>query len=238
MGRFDDFGETMKKAALDFKQGAMDLGNEVAEGIGNVRDTSKRSKCFETIGADLFSSGAVTSHGGNLSMTDGMKIWISRTNSMLGHLASDDIVETDWEIGPLDEGASRELIVHRAMFHGYQQRDGLEPGGFTAAIVHAHTRHTIAASLFRDEIVPDDSEGIYTLGDKPVPVVQPADAIGSEEASLMLGQAVFDGASIAIIKGHGPFAIAPTLEEAYRLVSVLEASCEILDIRDSVYRAR
>ena len=34
---------------------------------------------FKEVGRDLFLSGAITSHGGNLSVSDGESIWITRT---------------------------------------------------------------------------------------------------------------------------------------------------------------
>ncbi len=244
---FDQFGQSIKDAAASFAAGASQFGSEVGESVSNATGDVMRYKNFRDCGRDLFVSGAITSHGGNMSQSDGSSIWITRRDSMLGRLGSSDIVETTWEIGPCDQYCSRELVVHRAMYHGYYQRlaaqgavhpeagntaaavldDGEKP---KAAIIHAHTRHTIARSLRKDLLVPCDSEGLYTLGKDGIKVYAPAVAIESEEAANMLGQAVFDGVNIAVIKGHGPFAIASTVFEALRLVSVLEASCEILDI--------
>jgi ribulose-5-phosphate 4-epimerase/fuculose-1-phosphate aldolase len=84
--------------------------------------------------------------------------------------------------------------------------------------------------LRRSIFIPRDVEGLYVLGEEGVKVYEPAVSIQSEEAANMLGQAVFEGANIAILKGHGPFAIASTIFEAYKLISCLEASCEIADL--------
>lgn len=164
-------------------------------------------------------------------MSDGQFIWITRRNAMLGHLGSGDVASTNWEPNETaDEPCSRELVVHRAMMHGYAQRGGLQPGAYTVAVVHAHTRNTIVRSLMSDgPIVPLDAEGLYDLPDG-VRVYAPKEAIGSSEAADMLGKAVFEGADIAVIKGHGPFAVAPTLQEAEKLISVLENSSAILNL--------
>lgn len=193
--------------------------------------TTVRADRFADIGRDLYLAGAVTSHGGNLSETDGGRIWITRRNSMLGRLAADDVIETAWETGASDEGCSRELIVHRAMYHALAERLGVPAGNLSAAIAHTHTRHTIVRSLIEDVIVPVDSEGLFTLGLQGVRVFSAEVTIESPEVARMLSEAVLQGAQIAVIRGHGPFAIAEDLREAMRLVSVLEATAEILDIR-------
>ena len=49
---------------------------------------------FKKIGADLFASHLVTSHGGNMSVRVGDRLLITRRGSMLGHLEDEDIIET------------------------------------------------------------------------------------------------------------------------------------------------
>lgn len=185
----------------------------------------------------MFSTGAVTSHGGNMSQRCHDSIWISRRDSMLGNFMDGDIVQTTYEPSERDASASRELVVHRTMYHASK----LE----TAAIVHGHTPHTIARSFDTDMIVPIDSEGKYAFGASEagiydpatglegVPVLTPAESIGSSEAAQMLAEVISKGGQIGVLRGHGPFAIADTLERAFRLVSILEMSCRILDIRDA-----
>lgn len=184
-----------------------------------------RPSRFALIGRDLFLSGAVTSHGGNLSEGDGRDIWISRRGSMLGRMGADDVVRTRWDACEFDEHCSRELVVHRAIYHA------VGPG----AIVHAHTVHTIFRSLVEDAIEPVDSEARHILGAR-VPVLDPAEKIGSSEAASMLAEAFASGAVVAVLRSHGPFAVGATLEEAFYRISALEASCKLLDLHDSTGR--
>jgi L-fuculose-phosphate aldolase len=179
---------------------------------------------FSLIGRDLFVSGAVTSHGGNLSVRDGDRILITRGGAMLGRLGWNDVVETSIDACDADAGCSRELIVHRAIYHTTNAK----------AIVHAHTTHTIFRSLIEDEILPIDSEALYVIG-RSVPVLSPRVTIASPEAAEMLSE-VLQATNVAVLRSHGPFAIGDTLEEAFYRISVLEASCTILDLRDA--RAR
>jgi L-fuculose-phosphate aldolase len=179
---------------------------------------------FARVGHDLWISGAVSSHGGNMSARVGEdRLLITRSGSQLGHLGPDDIVETT--VGacddPRDERCSVELVVHRAIYARTDAR----------AIVHAHTIHTIVRSLVTDSIVPPDSESLLRLTD--VPVVVARESIGSAEAGDRLAEALKER-RIAVLRGHGPFARGETLEEAFQAVSCLEASCEMLDWLDAI----
>lgn len=177
---------------------------------------------FSEVGRDLFLSGAVTSHGGNLSVRVEDRIFISRRSSMLGRMRAGDVIETSVDVCDQDEHCSRELVVHRAIYHATGAQ----------AIVHAHTLHTIYRSLVEDEISPVDSESRHVIGES-IPVFDPSNKIGSPEAAEMLSGAL-QHISVAVLRSHGPFAIGDTLEEAFYKISSLEASCQLLDLRDSV----
>jgi L-fuculose-phosphate aldolase len=179
---------------------------------------------FARVGCDLYASGAVSSHGGNLSARLGEdRILITRTGSMIGHLAPDDLIETTLtECGdPRDADCSVELVVHRAIYAATR----------ASAIVHAHCIHTIARSFVGDVIVPVDSESKLRLIDVPV-VVSPT-TIGSPEAATKLAAALVDR-RVAVLRAHGPFARGESLEDALQAVSCLEASCAILDVLHSI----
>ena len=179
---------------------------------------------IQWVGRDLFVSDAVTARGGNLSVRDGARIWITRRGSMLGRLAGDDVVTTSMEPSRKDSACSTELVVHRAIYRATE----------ACGVCHAHTTHTTYRSLIEDEIVPIDSDARYVIGDV-VPVLSPPTVIASAEAAEMLAEAL-GTVSIAVLRGHGPFAAAATLEEAFARVSILEAACKILDLRDAIDR--
>jgi hypothetical protein len=105
-----------------------------------------------------------------------------------------------------------------------------------AAIVHAHTTNTIFRSLIEDEIEMVESEGKFTI-DGPVKVFAPEVSIASPEAAEMLAGAVREGAKVAVLRGHGPFAVADDLFGAQRLVSVLEQSATVANLRDATGKA-
>ncbi len=180
----------------------------------------RHHRAFADVGADLFASGAVSSHGGNLSVREGERILITRRGAMLGRLGTDDLVECGIEAGPEDERASRELVVHRDIYRHTQH----------AAVCHAHPVHTIARSLAHDVISPVDSESRLVVGDVAVHAFE--HTIGSEEVARVCGECL-RGSPVLVVRGHGPFAAAGTLEEAFQAVSVLEVACRILDLVES-----
>lgn len=179
---------------------------------------------FAWVGHDLYASGAVSSHGGNMSARVGDdRILITRTGSMVGRLTPEDIIETTLE----DHGDARdaqcsvELVVHRAIYSATDAR----------AIVHAHAIHTVTRSFFEDLIVPPDSESVLRLVD--VPVVTSEKLVGSAEAAAKLAAALIDR-RVAVLRAHGPFAKGDSLEDAYQAVSCLEASCMMLNLLDGM----
>jgi L-fuculose-phosphate aldolase len=178
-------------------------------------------RLFRDIGRDLYDEGLTSSHGGNMSMLVDDRIYITRRGSMVGRLAEDDIVWTALSPGDRDERCSREIVVHRAIYAATDAR----------AIVHAHPVHTIWRSMVADAIEPIDSESRYIFGDT-VPVVTAEQTVASPEAATKLAE-VLKHARIAVLRSHGPFSTGATLEEAFYHVSALEASCQILDLRDT-----
>ncbi|MEW6662272.1 MAG: aldolase [Bacillota bacterium] len=165
---------------------------------------------------DLYLTGLVTSHGGNMSLRLGDKVIITRRGAMLGYLESEDFVETplDAEV-PQHPLASRELIVHRAIYLNSSAQ----------AVLHAHPPYSVAISFSTDSIIPIDSEGQYLL--PFTPVVTAAQTVGSKEVADALALLVQQN-KIAVVRGHGTFAVGKTMEEALQWTSILEASCKIM----------
>lgn len=181
------------------------------------------TKQMQEVGRDMFLAHLISSHGGNISVRVGDTIYITRTGSMLGRLASSDIVEVSLsKPDDRDKYASSELVVHRALYKATG----------AGAVVHAHAPQTIFRSMLEDEIEPIDSEARLFI--PCVEVVQSKKTVGSLEAAELLSAQIAraQSAPLAVLRGHGPFSTGDSLLEAYRWVSVLECSCEQLNLRD------
>lgn len=176
---------------------------------------------FQRIGRDLFLTGVISSHGGNMSVRMGDRILITRRGSNLAWLEERDIID----IGFREDDssvmlASSEIVVHRAIYANTTAQ----------AIVHTHPPYTIVRSLVSDEIVPIDSEGSYLL--KRVPVVASELTVGSTDVARVVSQQLKEY-PIVVLRGHGAFSVGNLLEEAYQWTSSLEVACKIIAIAGS-----
>ncbi|MCD6363091.1 MAG: class II aldolase/adducin family protein [Synergistetes bacterium] len=163
----------------------------------------------------MYVAGLQNSHSGNMSVRVGNRMIITRRGSMLGFLEEDDLVELNLTE---DDGmiaiASTESHVHREI---YRVTDAL-------AIVHAHLVAATALSMLLDEIIPVDVEGAYHV--KKVPVLSFEFGSGSTEMAKEIPKYLKDY-PIIMVRGHGAFSAAETLEEAFFYCSSLENSAKI-----------
>lgn len=175
---------------------------------------------FSLVGKDLYLAGLVDAAGGSLSIRSGDKIYITKKNTMVGHLKEDDILEVPLEgESGLDEGASKDLPVHRAIY---------KETSFNA-IIAANPPYGIALSLTAEnKIVPADQKGQAFL--RGIPVVRTRDKLNFEEMVKMLPSIYKSGYMISIVKEYGSFAVGYDLKEALQYTTSLERSCKILVI--------
>lgn len=177
---------------------------------------------FRQVGNDLFVAGLNNSHSGNLSLRiDDKSMLITRTGCMLHHIDYQDLITTCIEKEDSQScKASREIPVHRSIYLSTNAK----------AIVHAHSPYTVAISLNKkvtaeNRLMLKDAEGVYYFPGG-VALIRAANPIASEEVAKLIIPA-FELAPIAIIAGHGSFAIGESLEEAYRWTASLEHSVKI-----------
>ena len=170
---------------------------------------------FQNVGRDLFTTGLVSSHSGNLSIRLGERLIITRRRCGLGSIGEHDLIETG--ISKNDRNtplASIELAVHRTI---YRETPAL-------AVVHAHPPHAVALSLTETEIVPMCNEGLSALGRVPVlgwnMDVQPGGLADIIAQALKKHR-------IVMVHGHGSFAIGQLLEEAHDYTTTLEENCQV-----------
>jgi L-fuculose-phosphate aldolase len=169
---------------------------------------------FQRTGRALVASGLVASNSGNISVRRTGDIVITRHDSTLGRLEASDLIEVapDAASHPL---ASVELIVHQAVYATTPAR----------AIVHAHPPAAVALSLTLTSDHIDTPASTLLPG--PVPIIAAEAASGSHELANALRDAL-RRQKIAVVRGHGSFAIGETLADAYEWTSRLEETCRAL----------
>ena len=145
-----------------------------------------------------------------MSIRQGDKMLVKRRGAMLGDLNPWDVVEMSIE--EIDSKiilASTEALVHRAI---YCETDHL-------AVVHCHPVYTIALSLIEDEITAIDAEGAFNL--KKIPILDLKLPIGAHESAIHVPK-MLNNYKVVVVRSHGIFAGAETLEEAYNWATVCE----------------
>ncbi|HJX61693.1 MAG TPA: class II aldolase/adducin family protein [Dehalococcoidia bacterium] len=165
---------------------------------------------FRRVGRDLYATGLVSSHGGNMSVRRGEGLLITTHGSRLGHLTRADLTEVAPESSPAAE-PSVDLALHQAVYAAVPQ---------ARAVVHAHPRHAITLSLVSNEIRPRDAEGRHYLG--LVPVV-PGDGDIAADLAAALRQH-----KVAVVAAHGSYAWGEGLWQALQWTSILEESAQVL----------
>jgi L-fuculose-phosphate aldolase len=172
----------------------------------------------------LYDKGYMVSHSGNLSIRVGDHFYIKRRGAAPDEMGPEDVIAMPMEgESGMIVVASTEAYVHRAI---YKKTSHL-------AVVHAHPPYSIACSLLYDEILPLDEEGEYFL--HKVPVLSVAKTSGSKELEEAVSDALKSYKGV-IVRGHGTFAAAKLLEEAYHITCMIEATCQIRYLVDMTGR--
>ena len=172
------------------------------------------SREFERIGKRLFAEHLVGGNFGNISVREGDSgFYIKRTGAYLDVATEPVFVPQEGDVPP---EASSEYRVHGEVYRKTSHR----------AIVHAHPQAAVALSLVREEIRPEDSEGIMFCPVIPVVTGEP----GSQEIANAVSDALVHS-KIVIARGHGTFAAGKTIDEAYLYTSLAEHACRVLVIK-------
>ena len=193
-------------------------------------------KKFIRVGRELYAHGLVTSHGGNLSVSDGEDIWVTRAGAQLGELTAEDVVMTTWDPYSDEEGVSSEMAIHHAIYAGLvelAERRGEKFG--TMSIIHALPPQTIFRTLVDDEIPSVSYESLYVLGEK-TPVIEVGVFLEDHETEKIFQNIIAGGTLAIAVRGHGVFAAGRDLDDAMRLVTSLEQTCTLLNLFEATGR--
>ncbi len=178
-----------------------------------------------TVGKELYNRGLQTTRSGNISVRNGEHFLITKTGTNLGQLLESDLVSVDIQQHvPISADASCESPVHRAI---YNATDAL-------AIVHAHPIHAIALAEIANNasLLPVHNEGLAGL--KRIPIVDTT-VLGQDsgEEPSAIAAALAKYCSV-VVRNHGAFTAASSLSQALYKMLLLEDSCRIVFLVQSV----
>lgn len=173
-------------------------------------------KDFKKIGKALEEKGLVIAHGGNMSVREGERIFITRHGAVLSELKRKDIVEIG--LNGFSYTASMEHPAHQSIYKKTPAR----------AIIHSHPPCTILLSTLTDKITPIDEEARIILGD--IPVLRVEKKVSSEEVAEKAPLYLFNS-KIVVVEAHGAFAVGDSLAEAYFTTLLLENASRLLILK-------
>jgi L-fuculose-phosphate aldolase len=154
------------------------------------------------------------SHSGNASLRDGDAALVTPTGACADTLKAEELLRCRLD-GPPPQGASLDAGLHLAVYRARPE---------ARAMLHSHGPHSIAMTLAGGDFLPIDFEGRYYFPVVPVLDIPPAMYVSRSPGEVA---ATLAGHRICIVRGHGVYAAAETLDLAYKWTCSLESSARI-----------
>lgn len=153
------------------------------------------------------------SHSGNASVRDGERVWVTPTGACADLLEAGQLVECGLE-GRCGEGASRDAPLHLEIYRRNPK---------AAAVIHSHGAHTVAMTMNGNDFLPVDFEGQLYFPRVPVLTIAYDRYMAESPAKVAALLAEYP---IVVVRGHGVYACAESLNLAYKWSCSLELSAK------------
>ncbi len=165
------------------------------------------------IGKKLMLQRLIDGASGNISFRDGEIFYITKTGVMLDELDETSFVKLSINSNDYNPIASSDQLVHREIYKNTDYN----------AVLHCHGVYGVTLSFKKTAIYPMDLEGRYFLGE--IEVINAP--FGKFDGAKLISKALKKN-KVVLVRGHGIYACGKNIDEAYRLASYLEHSCEII----------
>ncbi len=165
------------------------------------------------------------SHSGNASIREKNKIWITPSGACADTLHADDLIACDLN-GSIGENASFDAKLHIEVY---------KKNSSAQAVLHSHGPHTIALTMNGEDFVPDDFEGNLYFPTVPVHTIAFDDY---SEQSPQLVANTLSKTCITVVRGHGVYACAESLNLTYKWTCSLEHSAKIAYLTKQLNQSR
>ncbi len=153
------------------------------------------------------------SHSGNASIRDNDTIWVTPTGACADTLHEDQLVACYLD-GHTGQGASLDAPLHIQVYQANPQAN---------AVLHSHGPHTVGLTLNGEDFQPVDFEGQYYFQSVPVINIDYQDYLAQAPARVA---AKLAEQPITVVRGHGVYAQAASLNLAYKWTCSLELSAK------------
>ncbi len=153
------------------------------------------------------------SHSGNASVREQDQFYVTPTGACADLLEADQLVRCPVDGRP-GEGASLDALLHAGVYRKNPQ---------ARAVLHSHGAYSVAMTLHGDDFIPVDFEGQYYF--ERIPVIRiPYDRyldLAAEAVSDVLAEY-----KVAVVRGHGVYAAAESINLAYKWTCSFELSAK------------
>ncbi|OQX46427.1 MAG: class II aldolase [Candidatus Sedimenticola endophacoides] len=153
------------------------------------------------------------SHSGNASARDGERFWVTPSGACADTLNEEQLIDCPVH-GPCAPGASLDAPLHQRVYQ-------LNPKA--RSVIHSHGPYTVALTMNGEDFIPPDFEGQYYFPRVPV-VTIPYDRY-VEQAPRAVAESLA-GHRIMVVRGHGVYACAESINLAYKWSCSLEVSAK------------
>ena len=153
------------------------------------------------------------SHSGNASVRDGETIWVTPTGACADTLTADNLIACHID-GTIGNGASLDATMHIAVYQKNPQ---------TTCVLHSHGPYTVAMTFNGKDFVPPDFEGQYYFKTIPVLNIAYGDYLTDAPAQV---SSVLSRHPMTVVRGHGVYAQAESINLAYKWSCSLEQSAK------------
>lgn len=153
------------------------------------------------------------SHSGNASVRVEGDFWITPSGACADLLSADQLIRGEIA-GVCGQGASLDAPLHQLVYRNNPK---------ARSVIHSHGPYTVAMTMNGEDFVPIDFEGQYYF--KHIPVITiPYDRYIAEAPAQVA--AVLAEHPIMVVRGHGVYAQADSINLAYKWSCSLELSAK------------
>ena len=153
------------------------------------------------------------SHSGNASVRDRDQFWVTPTGACADLLEAGQLIKCPVN-GEPGEGASLDADLHAQVYRKNTRAN---------ALLHSHGAYSVAMTMQGEDFIPADFEGQYYFN--RIPVIN----IPYDKYLDLAAQAVSDALAehkVAVVRGHGVYAAAETINLAYKWTCSFELSAK------------
>ena len=153
------------------------------------------------------------SHSGNASFRENNNFWVTPSGCCADTLQAEQLIQCDVN-GTTGTGASLDAALHAQVYQN---------NPLAKSILHSHGAYSVAMTMKGEDFFPQDFEGQYYFDHIPVITIDYNRYL--EESAELVSNALVQH-KVVVVRGHGVYATAETINLAYKWTCSFELSAK------------